>query len=241
MSVLEISSISKSFAMRGGLFNKSLPAKKYEQSLVLDNVSLAVHEGQILGVIGCNGAGKTTLFRILADLLSADTGIVAISGKNRELLGRSYRSLIGYVSSDERSFFWRLTGRENLEFFARLHGMSPGKARATADRQIVKFDFAAKADELFRDYSAGMRKKLTVMRAIMHSPRLLLLDEVTNSLDPESSRMIKKFVTSYVKEKAGIAALWSTHRLEELDQVCDAWVTIENGRLSANAGHFNEK
>ena len=141
------------------------------------------------------------------------------------------RSQIGYVSSDERSFFWRLTGRENLEFFARLYGLSAGHAKRRTAVLLKQFDFENKADQLFRDYSAGMRKKVSVMRALLHEPSLLLLDEVTNSLDPGSARMVKEMVRGYVSGQKGCAAVWSTHRLEEISQICDKAVMIDSGRI----------
>ena len=189
------------------------PFGKRQRVKALDSVSFCIDAGQILGVVGPNGAGKTTLLRILADILEPDEGIVEIWGQVVGKSGHRIRRTIGYVSSDERSFFWRLTARENMEFFARLYGLSASQAKNRTAQLLKQFDFKNKADRLFRDYSAGMRKKVSVMRALLHEPSLLLLDEVTNSLDPDSVRMVKDTICRYVSGREGCAAVWSTHRL----------------------------
>lgn len=210
-----------------------LPFSRRQRVKALDSVSLCIDAGQILGVVGPNGAGKTTLLRILADILKADGGTVSICGQTLGKNNFRIRSQIGYVSSDERSFFWRLTGRENLEFFARLYGLSAGHAKRRTAVLVKQFGFEDKADQLFRDYSAGMRKKVSVMRALLHAPSLLLLDEVTNSLDPGSAKKVKEMVRGYVSGQKGRAAVWSTHRLEEISQICDKAVMIDSGRIIA--------
>ena len=182
-------------------------------------------------MVGPNGAGKTTLLRILADILEADGGTVSICGQMLDKNSFRIRSKIGYVSSDERSFFWRLTGKENIEFFARLYNLSAGQAKRRSAQLIKQFGFEDKAGQLFRDYSAGMKKKVAVMRALLHEPSLLLLDEATNSLDPSSAKMVKEMVRKYVSEQKSRAAVWSTHRLEEISQICDKVVMIDSGRI----------
>lgn len=232
MKVLEAVNLKKTY-LRDLSFHKQifLPFSKRQKVKALDSVSICIKSGQILGVVGPNGAGKTTLLRILADILELDEGMVSICGRKLRKKDHQIRSHIGYVSSDERSFFWRLTGRENLEFFARLYGLSCLQAKKRTQGLIAEFGFEKKADQLFRDYSAGMRKKVSVMRALLHQPSLLLLDEVTNSLDPDSAKMVKEMVRSYVAGQKDCAAVWSTHRLEEISQICDKVVMINNGRI----------
>jgi len=232
MKVLEAVNLKKTYLRDLSLYKQILlPFSRRQKVKALDSVSICIETGQILGVVGPNGAGKTTLLRILADLLEADGGTVSICGQVLDKDSFRIRSHIGYVSSDERSFFWRLTGRGNLEFFARLYGLSAGQAKKRSSQLIKQFDFENKADQLFRDYSAGMRKKVSVMRALLHMPPLLLLDEVTNSLDPGSAKMVKEMVRKYVSQQKGCAAVWSTHRLEEISQICDKVVMIDSGRI----------
>ena len=220
-------------------YRKHLPLLKHigrpfsarQMITALDSVSIGIRSGEILGLVGPNGAGKTTLLRILADLVEPDSGTISICGHSLTSKGSRIRSKIGYVSSDERSFFWRLSGRENLEFFARLYGCSADHARLRTARLIEEFHFQDRADQLFRDYSAGMRKKVSVIRALLHQPALLLLDEVTNSLDLLSAEMVKDIVRQYVSDRKGCAAVWSTHRFEEISQICDGVAIIDSGRI----------
>jgi ABC-2 type transport system ATP-binding protein len=232
MIVLEAVNLKKTYLRDLPLYKQMLlPFCRRQRVKALNSVSICIESGQILGVVGPNGAGKTTLLRILADILEADRGTVSICGQTLSKNSFRIRSRIGYVSSDERSFFWRLTVRENLEFFARLYGLSAWQVKKRIAQLLKQFDFEKKADHLFRDYSAGMRKKVSVIRALLHEPLLLLLDEVTNSLDPGSAKMVKEMVRRYVSEQKGSAAIWSTHRFEEISQICDKVAMIDSGRI----------
>lgn len=238
--ILEAYNLKKTFLRDRPLYKQILlPFGKKQKIKALDSVSITIDAGQILGVIGSNGAGKTTLLKILADLLEPDEGIVKILGQSITKNRSKIRGKIGYVSSDERSFFWRLTGRENLEFFGKLYGLSYGQAKTRTVQLIKQFHFENQADQLFRDYSAGMRKKVSVMRAILHEPVILLLDEVTNSLDPNSAKMVKDMVRWYVSDRQYHAAIWSTHRLEEISQICDKIAIIDSGRI-VSIGHVED-
>ncbi|MHC4396863.1 MAG: ABC transporter ATP-binding protein [Planctomycetota bacterium] len=232
MIVLEALNLKKTYLRHLSFYKQIfLPLTNRQRVKALDSVSICIESGQILGIVGPNGAGKTTLLRILADILEQDAGTVSICGLRLGTKGYQMRSGIGYVSSDERSFFWRLTGKENLEFFARLYNLSVSRAKRRTAVLIKQFGFDDKADQLFRDYSSGMRKKISVMRALLHEPPLLLLDEVTNSLDPGSAKRVKEMVRQYVSERKDCAAVWSTHRLEEISQICDKVVMIDSGRI----------
>ncbi|MHC4737917.1 MAG: ABC transporter ATP-binding protein [Planctomycetota bacterium] len=232
MIVLEALNLKKTYLKHLPFYKQMLlPLANRQRIKALDSVSIYIESGQILGVVGPNGAGKTTLLRILADILEQDAGTVSICNLRLGTKGYQMRSRIGYVSSDERTFFWRLTGKENLEFFARLYNFSASQAKKRTAQLIRQFGFDDKADQLFRDYSSGMRKKVSVMRALLHNPSLLLLDEVTNSLDPNSAKIVKEMVRQYVSEHKNCAAVWSTHRLEEISQICDKVVMIDSGRI----------
>ena len=232
MMVVEAVNLEKTYLRDLPLYKQILlPFSRKQRVKALDSVSISIEAGQILGVVGPNGAGKTTLLRILADILETDSGTISICGQMLDNNSFRIRSRIGYVSSDERSFFWRLTGKENIEFFARLYNLSACQAKRRSAQLIKQFGFENKAGQLFRDYSAGMKKKIAVMRALLHEPSLLLLDEATNSLDPGSAKMVKEMVRKYVLEQKGRAAVWSTHRLEEISQICDKVVMIDSGRI----------
>jgi ABC-2 type transport system ATP-binding protein len=232
MNVLEVQDVTKRFAVERPLSKQLLaPFGAKREIIALKEVSFSMKPGELLGVVGPNGAGKTTLLRILADLLEPDSGSVLLCGHR---LGRGHyqlRSRIGYVSSDERSFFWRLTGKQNLEFFSRLYGLSRSEAKGRIAGLLKQFALEEKASELFRDYSSGTRKKFALMRGLMHQPPLLLLDEVTNSLDPSSAQAVKGFVRQYICDGDIRAGVWSTHRLEETAEVCDKVLMIDEGKM----------
>jgi ABC-2 type transport system ATP-binding protein len=238
--VIEANNIEKHFDIERPLHKMVFaPFAAGQTVCALKDVSFCVDSGQILGVVGPNGAGKTTLLRILANLLEADGGRIKLCG--HELNGEPYlRTNIGYVSSDERSFFWRLTGRQNLEFFAGLYGINMPKARKRITKLITLFNLEEKSNQLFRDYSTGTRKKFALARALIHQPGVLLLDEVTNSLDVDSAQRAKFLVREYIRGGNDRAAIWSTHRFEEIEQICDKVLVIDKGRVTffGNAADF---
>ena len=215
--LLQVEDLRKSYAI------KSLnPFAGKRRIGVLNGMSFSVLAGEVKGVVGKNGAGKTTLLRIVADLLKADSGRVVLGGK-----GKIDRGNIGYVSSDERSFFWRLSGWDNLIFFAKLYGLDGKASRRRVDELLERFGLEKKSRELFGDYSAGTRKKFALIRAMVHEPGLLIMDELTNSLDEGSVVLTKEIVREYVE--GGRAGLWSSHRREEINELCSDCVEVGDG------------
>jgi ABC-2 type transport system ATP-binding protein len=238
--VVQAQNLEKRFVVARPLYEQVLsPLAAKKTICALKGVSFSINSGEILGIVGPNGAGKTTLLRILANLLEADGGRIKLSGQELNSDPR-IRTHIGYVSSDERSFFWRLTGRQNLEFFARLYGISGPLAGKRIAKLMSLFAIEEKADQLFRDYSTGTRKKFALARALVHQPKVLLLDEVTNSLDSDSSQSAKSLVRKYISAEHGRVGVWSTHRFEEINEVCDKVLVIDKGyvRFFGNASDF---
>lgn len=232
-SVVEVENLEKFFVVERPILKQVLAGLAGRKKvLALEGINFSIQSGEILGVVGPNGAGKTTLLRILADLLQADGGLVRLCGHELGNGNHQMRRKIGYVPSDERSFFWRLTGRQNLRFFGRLYGLSSKESDKRISQSFRAFGFDSKGDQLFSDYSAGMRKKIAVMRAMLHRPCLLLLDEVTNSLDLMSAKLVKTFVREHISSTRDCASVWSTHRIEETGEICDKVVMIEDGQVS---------
>ena len=230
-TIVEVQGLNKHFIIERSLYEQVLAPFAAKRSIcVLKGICFNVEPGKILGIVGPNGAGKTTLLRILADLLEPDNGWVALCGQRLNSRKNSLRRKIGYVSSEERSFFWRLTGRLNLEFFARLYGVPKIEIPKKINAMLNMFALEKKADQLFRDYSTGMRKKFALARALIHQPNILLLDEITNSLDPHSTQSVKSIVRDYVSSRKQCAGIWSTHRLEEIGEICDEVLIINKGR-----------
>jgi len=231
-AVLEFERVSKSFAAERSLFEMVFsPFCKASKICALKDCGFKVCSGEVLGLTGANGAGKTTLMKLGAGLLSADDGNVRFFGANERGVTEDIRSKIGFVSSDERSFFWRLSGEANLEFFARIYGLPERVGRERIAKLLLRFGVENKSGELFGSYSAGTRKKFLVMRALVHEPRILLMDEVTNSLDAGSAEMVKGLVRDYVKNGSGRVCLWSSHRMAEVVEMSDRVLELRNGRV----------
>ncbi|MBI5481251.1 MAG: ABC transporter ATP-binding protein [Deltaproteobacteria bacterium] len=201
----------------------------------LDGVSLDVGEGEIVGLCGPNGAGKSTLLRVLAGLVLPTSGVVTVCGADARLGSVAQRQRVSYVVGDERSFSWRLSGRQNLEFFAALHGQARQPGRARVRRLIDLVGMTDCADRPFREYSTGMRQRFVLARGLLSDPRVLLLDEPTRGLDPAASASLRVFIRDDVVKAHGRTVLCATHDLGLVKAFCDRVLVIAGGRVTAAA------
>jgi ABC-2 type transport system ATP-binding protein len=202
-----------------------------ERFRAVDGVDLHVERGEIFGVLGPNGAGKTTTMKMLATLLEPTAGRAQILGFDVVSHAREVRRRMGAVLSDGRSLYWKLTARENLEYFAALYHVPPTEqaARIRGALSAVKLD--DRADDYVERYSTGMRQRLVLARALLPDPELLLLDEPTVGLDPQSSRDLRDRVRDLKSQ--GRTVLLTTHYMEEADQLCDRIAIVDHGRIVA--------
>ena len=201
----------------------------------LCGVSLDVGAGEIVGICGPNGAGKSTLLRILAGLVLPTRGTVTVCGLDARLGNVAQRQQVSYVVGDERSFSWRLSGRQNLEFFAALHGPDRVASRARVQLLIELVGMAGCADRPFREYSTGMRQRFVVARGLLSDPRVLLLDEPTRGLDPAASASLRAILRDAVVQAPGRTVHCATHDLGLVKAFCDRVVIIDQGRVTATA------
>jgi ABC-2 type transport system ATP-binding protein len=194
---------------------------------VLSRVSLAVPAGEIHAVLGRNGAGKTTLIRILSGLTTPTDGAVRLLGEDASGNPRALRGRVGLVPSGDRSFYLRLSGLENLLFFARLHGMRKRAARRRAGETLAMVGLEDAARQRVGHYSHGMQKRLSIARALLTTPPVLLVDEATHDLDPHAAEVVR----AHVRELAdrGTATIWATQRIEELRGFADAVTVLREG------------
>lgn len=220
--MLSLSGVSKEFPIT----NWNLFAKR-EAVRALDDVSFEVRAGSVTALLGPNGAGKTTLIKIICGLILADRGTAKIG--TVESGTAEGKSKTGLVTADDRSFFWRLNGQRNLEFFASLYDLSTSEASARIEELLSEFGLEGHAHRLIRTYSTGMKKRLALARAFMHDPDLLLMDESTNGLDAQGTEDLINLVRAKA-EKGNKAVVWATHRFEEVSQLCDQVVVLINGR-----------
>jgi ABC-2 type transport system ATP-binding protein len=185
--------------------------------------------GRILGLVGPNGAGKTTLIRIIAGLLDPDEGRVLVHAHDPTVDPAGAARSLGLVLADDRSLYWRLTGKQNLEFHGALYGLSRAEASTRADELLVEADLAHR-DRRVLGYSAGMRARLGIARALVHHPAVIVLDEPTRSLDPIAARDVCLSLRALAD--SGRTILISSHRLEELERFADDIAVLIDGRVT---------
>jgi ABC-2 type transport system ATP-binding protein len=207
--------------------------RKKRWVMAVQNVSLAVNEGEFFGLLGPNGAGKTTLIKLLCSLVLPTSGQARVFGHDVVREERTVKKLVGLVSSEERSFFWRLTGRENLEFYAALYHIDGRPARERIDFLLDLLELGQQADMRFQSYSTGMRQKLAIARGLLSEPRVLFVDEPTRSLDPVSAQAVRAFLKEKVIGENKTVVL-ATHNLTEADQLCDRLAIMDHGKVIAH-------
>jgi ABC-2 type transport system ATP-binding protein len=202
-----------------------------EQSVAVERVSFDIREGEIFGLLGPNGAGKTTTIRMLSTLLQPTAGTATINGYEVSRQPGMVRQSLGAVLTGERSIYWKLTGRENLEYFAALNHLPPSVAKRRVAELLERLGLAARADENVEGYSSGMKQRIAIAKALLASPPVLLLDEPTIGLDPQSARNLRELILEIKAE--GRTILLTTHYMEEADQLCDRVGIIDLGRIIA--------
>jgi len=196
----------------------------------LYGVSLQIRQGEIFGLLGPNGAGKTTLLKLLATILLPTQGTARVNGADIVRQGSRVRRAIGLASGEERGFYWRLSGRENLEFFGGLLGLAPRKARQRVQAVLELVDLGPFAHELVGRYSTGMRHRLDLARALLADPSVLLLDEPSRSLDPAGAEEVRLLLRHLARER-GTTVLLVTHDLAEASATCDRVAIIRRGTV----------
>lgn len=194
-------------------------------------VSLKVAPGEIVGLLGANGAGKTTTMRSLATLIKPDAGELNVAGIDVLEFPQQVRAKLGYQTGDT-GLYTRLTPREFLVYFAKLHGLSKAESRQKVDELIGRFQISEYADRVCEGLSTGQKQRVILARTLLHSPPVLVLDEPTSGLDILASRYILDTIRDYAK--AGNSVLFSTHVLSEVEYLCDRIYVIHKGRTVAN-------
>lgn len=226
-SMISIRGLTKSYRSRGAFL------RARSRVDVLRGLNLEVDSGQILGIVGANGAGKTTLLEILATLVLPDAGRVSVAG--HDLVGDAgeVRRLVAYSPASAETFYPRLTGYENLEFFAALHGVVGIPAREMIRDALGAVAIEHAAHVTVQTYSDGMRQRLAIARALVSGRRVLLLDEPTKSLDPAARAATHRLLRRTLVDGLRLTLLLVTHSVEEAAAVCDRVVVLEGGRVTS--------
>ncbi len=194
-------------------------------------VSLQIKQGEVFGLLGPNGAGKSTTIRMLCTLLEPTSGTARVNGFDIVRQPNQVRQSLGAVLAGERSIYWKLTARENLEYFAALYHIPPEIARPRIRELLERMELTARPDELVEKYSTGMKQRVSISKALLHRPPVLLLDEPTLGLDPQAARRVRELVTELKAE--GHTILLTTHYMEEADQLSDRIGIIDQGGIIA--------
>ncbi|MBE0713742.1 MAG: ABC transporter ATP-binding protein [Candidatus Aminicenantes bacterium] len=197
----------------------------------LDGLDLRVERGRVFCLLGPNGAGKTTLIKILATLVLPDGGRASVDGHDVDRHPGPVKSAVGFAINDERSFYWRLTGRQNLEFFGALYGLNGQAGNRRIDDVLRLTRLEAAAGLRFNAYSTGMRQMLAFARALLADASILLVDEPTRSLDPQAADRIGSFLRGELVEGRGKTVFWATHDLAEAAAFAHEIAVIDRGRI----------
>lgn len=223
---IRISGLVKSYAP-GRWARRPGPAER-----VLDGVDLEVGAGEVLALLGANGAGKTTLVEILATHLLPTSGEVEVCGCSVVRHAARVRRLVGYAPASHDSFYPRLSARQNLEFFATLHGLSHAAIAGRVGELLALVDLAHAQHSSFQKLSLGMQQRLAIARALLADPPVLLLDEPTRSLDPVMQREMHRLLRDTLRDRQGKTILLVTHSFQEAETVSSRVAILSKGRIT---------
>ncbi len=208
----------------------SNPIKRTKNILVLDNISLDIRKGELFCILGPNRSGKSTLLKILATLITPSTGTCYIQDRNIVKHASSIKKIINIVSGEERSFYWRLTGRENLYFFGRFYNLT----RNQINRRVSElFDLLEIKDPdiRFQEYSSGIKQRMAIARALLNDPEVILMDEVTMNLDVHIADKIKCFIKEELVTKRNKTVVYTTHNINEAQEMSSGLAFMVKGAI----------
>jgi ABC-2 type transport system ATP-binding protein len=203
-------------------------SRSYGEKLAVDNLNLSVAAGELYSLLGHNGAGKTTAIKMLVGLMRPQSGTIRVGGYDIVTQTRPAVALIGYVP-DQPFLYDKLSGREVLQFIGRMYGMDVGQTARAIEREADRFELTEFVDELTESYSHGMKQRTVFASALLHNPRVLVVDEPMVGLDPHSIRLVKDLLQEEVAR--GMCVLMSTHTLPAAEEISDRVGIMSHGRL----------
>lgn len=225
---VQVKDLKKYFTGRKKKFFRTIEKKEFK---AVDGVSFDIYKGEIFGLLGPNGAGKTTTIKMITGLLRPTSGSVCVMEKDVDKNPMEALKRIGTVLAGDRSVYWKLTARENLEYFASLYGCNKKEAKKRTEAIIKRLELEEKADELVEKFSTGMKQKVALGKALIPNAPVVLLDEPTLGLDPQSALNLREIIMDIKSE--GRTVLLTTHYMEEADFLCDRIAIIDGGKIIA--------
>jgi ABC-2 type transport system ATP-binding protein len=202
--------------------------KSFGSLHAIDRVTFKIEQGKLCGLVGPNGAGKSTLFKLLMGMLEPDAGDIQIADEMVQFGDTDYKNKIGFVPENPALYDY-LTGSEFLSFVAAAKKVPLGNRQAEIQKWLDFFHLTTKSGELIKNYSHGMRRKISLCAALIGSPQILLLDEATNGLDPESSFKFKEYLKTYCQNRGTV--LFSSHIIETVEHLCDRIIILHQGKV----------
>lgn len=199
----------------------------------VDQVNLRITRKEIFGLVGPNGAGKTTLIKMLTTLILPTSGEAKVAGYDVVKSEYQVRKMVGLVTSNERSFYWRLTGRKNLDFFASLYKIPGRVAKERIENLFELLDLKDAADKRFDSYSTGMKQRLAIARGLLSKPNIIFMDEPTKGVDPIGTTEIIEIIKKKIVKEWHSTLLITSHNLREIERLCDRIAIMNKGRIIA--------
>ena len=200
--------------------------------LALNGINLTVKEGELFILIGSNGAGKTTLIKILSGLILPTAGVVTVNGYDIIRNEIDVKRCIGLATGEEHSFYWRLTGRQNLEFFAAMHDLKRKEIKKRVDYLLELLDISD-PNRRFQEYSVGLKQRFSIARSLLNDPKIIIMDEPTKSLDPLSAESLRSFIKKELVENRKKTVIFCTHNLPEAVALGGRIAIMDSGKIKA--------
>lgn len=210
------------------------PFKKLKWVTALHEINLEIEKGERIAFLGPNGAGKTSLLKLIGGLLLPSEGTLSINGYNTYANNSVARKSVGFVMNEERSFYWRLTGIENIKFYGALDNLEGKSLNKKIDELISLVGLENAAHKRVATYSSGMKQRLAIVRGLLTDPDILILDEPTRTLDPLSAETQIDLIVKKIHTDLKKTLLIATHRLEEVSALCNRVCLIKQGKIVSN-------
>jgi len=226
-NAIEVSHLKRTFTSQLGVIRRTA-----KEVIAVEDISFEIQEGELFGLLGPNGAGKTTTVKMLTTLLIPTFGAAAVKGFDVVTQAKEVRKRIGFIFGGERGLYWRLSGIDNLRYFASLYNLDYEITRKRIPELLDMVGLNGRGEEKVQGYSRGMKQRLHVARTLLHDPDVLFLDEPTLGLDPVGAREFRQVIRNLQTEKKTI--LLTTHYMFEADALCDRIAIINHGKIRAS-------